>query len=96
MFTTSSTATRDHLTVASADATKPQFHDRYVTGLRGPRAARIGDGDVDHQITRAYRLAFARTPAPEEAAAARRLIEGFGLLAFCRVLFNTNEFVYVH
>ena len=54
-----------------------------------------GDGDVDHQITRAYRLAFARTPAPEEAAAARRLIERFGLLAFCRVLFNTNEFVYV-
>ena len=92
-------APQRHVTTSPLQALTLQNHS-FMIDMSRAFADRVrresGDGDVDHQITRAYRLAFARTPAPEEAAAARRLIERFGLLAFCRVLFNTNEFVYVH
>ncbi|MEE3370960.1 MAG: PSD1 and planctomycete cytochrome C domain-containing protein [Planctomycetota bacterium] len=55
-----------------------------------------GPGNIDDQITRAYHLAFARNPIAEESAAAHRLIKDFGLLVFCRALYNANEFIYVH
>ena len=45
------------------------------------------------QIQRAYALAFARAAAPEEAAAATKLIAAHGLPAFCRALFNASEFI---
>ncbi|HEV7226088.1 MAG TPA: DUF1553 domain-containing protein, partial [Pirellulales bacterium] len=48
------------------------------------------------QVRRAFDLAFGRDPAPEEAAAAERLIEQYGLPALCRALFNANEFVMVY
>lgn len=52
-------------------------------------------GDTPSRIDLAFRLAFGRTPEPGEAAAARTLIGKHGLQAFCRALFNANEFVYV-
>ena len=45
------------------------------------------------QIQRAYALAFARPAHPEEAAAAEKLIAAHGLPAFCRALYNANEFI---
>ena len=55
-----------------------------------------GTDSIDQQVTRAYQLAFARDPIAEESAAAQRLIQDFGLLVFCRALYNANEFIYVH
>ena len=55
-----------------------------------------GPDKIDEQVTRAYQLAFARNPVPEETVAARSLIKDFGLLVFCRALYNANEFIYVH
>jgi hypothetical protein len=55
--------------------------------------------DAVEQVQRAYELAFSRRPSREEAAKAIEFIraEGAqGLEAFCRVLLNTNEFVYVN
>ena len=52
-------------------------------------------GDVGHQITEAYSLAFARSPLPEESEAAAAFVAKYGLVEFCLLLFNSNEFLYV-
>jgi hypothetical protein len=49
--------------------------------------------DMTAQVKRAFQLAFGRSPAPEEADAAARLVRRHGLPALCRALFNTNEFM---
>ena len=46
------------------------------------------------QIRRAFELAFGRPPKPVESTAALALIQRQGLPAFCRALFNANEFLY--
>lgn len=47
------------------------------------------------QIQHAFVLAFGRRPTPEESKAAGKTIQKKGLLAFCHVLLNANEFVYI-
>jgi hypothetical protein len=47
------------------------------------------------QADRAIRLAFGRRPTHEEVSQAAKLIDEAGLFQLCRILFNTNEFVYV-
>jgi hypothetical protein len=47
------------------------------------------------QARRAFRLAFGRDPNARELAAASELIRDHGAAAFCRALFNANEFLYV-
>jgi hypothetical protein len=47
------------------------------------------------QADLAIRLAFGRRATDEEVTQASRLIEEAGLFQLCRILFNTNEFVYV-
>ncbi len=47
------------------------------------------------QTSLAFRHAFGRSPNKQEAQLAARFIENEGLFAFCRSLFNANEFVYV-
>ncbi len=51
---------------------------------------------VDAQVARAYALAFGRPPSAGEAAAAAAFIQREGLTAFCRALFNANEFIFVY
>jgi hypothetical protein len=46
-------------------------------------------------VGRAYAIAFGRAPSEEEKALAAAFIEKESLFAFCRALFNANEFVYV-
>jgi hypothetical protein len=57
-------------------------------------AERLGKEGGD-PVTRSYQLAFGRAPGKEEADLARQFIADEGLFAFCRALFNANEFVYV-
>jgi hypothetical protein len=47
------------------------------------------------QAGRAFQLAFARNPDAFERSASAAMIEGEGLEAFCRALFNTSEFLFV-
>ena len=49
-----------------------------------------------HQVRRAFALLYSREPEPEESRAATRLVREHGIRAFCRALFNSNEFIYVH
>jgi hypothetical protein len=53
-----------------------------------------GDGPAA-QVRRAYALLYSREPADDELEACVALIEEHGLEALCRVLFNTNEFLFV-
>ena len=64
--------------------------DRFAERLRKEAGT-----DVDKQVERAFRLAFARRPEQRERALAARLVNGHGLPALCRALFNANEFVIV-
>jgi cytochrome c553 len=52
-------------------------------------------GRAEAQAERAIRLAFGRKPTQAEIENAARLIESAGLFQLCRILLNTNEFVYV-
>jgi hypothetical protein len=47
------------------------------------------------QIELAYELVFARAPEQDELSAAIGFVHVHGLAAFCRVLFNSDEFLYV-
>jgi hypothetical protein len=51
--------------------------------------------DTAAQVGRAYELVYSRPPKPEEQAEAVQFVGDHGLPALCRVLFNTNEFLYV-
>jgi hypothetical protein len=51
--------------------------------------------DSAAQAGRAFELAFGRAPTNAERDAGAKLIAEHGLPAFCRAVFNANEFVYV-
>jgi hypothetical protein len=53
-------------------------------------------GEMDHQVQRAFALAFQREPSNEELTAASQLVREEGLSALCRALLNANEFVMVY
>jgi len=61
---------------------------------RVDRETATGDGDrLERQVNRAVRLALGRTPTSEETADAIALVRDHSLVAFCRLLLNTGEFV---
>jgi len=51
--------------------------------------------DPKRQADRAFNLALGRSPSPSEQNAAISLIHSHGAAAFCRALYNANEFVYI-
>jgi len=53
------------------------------------------DANSDRRIQRAFQLAYARNPSPEETAAARLLLQKCDLAELCRALLNSNEFLYM-
>jgi hypothetical protein len=58
---------------------------------------RIEAGDnPEKQATRAYLLAFAREPGPAELAMSVEFVRAHDLAAFCRVILNANEFLYLN
>lgn len=67
-----------------------QQSDRFAMRLQRD----VGNA-ADVQAERAIRLAFGRKPTQSEIIHATRLIKTAGLFQLCRILLNTNEFVYV-
>jgi hypothetical protein len=59
------------------------------------RDAAAGPDPVRRQIDRAYRLAYARPPDAIEASAAETAVREHGLPTLCRVIFNSNEFLFI-
>jgi hypothetical protein len=58
------------------------------------RVAREAEG-VERQVARLYGLAFNRDPQPVELDQAKTFIAAHGMPALCRVIFNSNEFLYI-
>jgi hypothetical protein len=74
------------------------LNDSIILRMADAFAARLmheaGD-DPAAQLRRAYLVAFARPVTPDELALAEPFIRDHGLPAYCRVLFNSNEFLYI-
>lgn len=51
--------------------------------------------DVERQITRAFQLLYGRSPEREELDAGMELVRSHGLVAFCRAIFSTSEFLMI-
>jgi hypothetical protein len=50
---------------------------------------------LPRQIAAAYRLAFGRLPSSEESRMLSVYAEKFGLANVCRLILNSNEFLFV-
>ena len=59
------------------------------------RLKRDVGADTNAQILHAWQLCYARRPTDEETTACCELINSHSLSAFCRVLLNTSELIYV-
>ncbi len=46
-------------------------------------------------IVAVYRFVYGREPRGNEIAAARKFIDRYGLVPFCRVVLNSSEFLYL-
>ncbi len=74
------------------------FNSRYTIEQADAFAARVkadARDDLGKQMRRAYQLAFGRDPSPGEIADAEPIVKEFGLATLCRVLFNSNEFLFL-
>jgi mono/diheme cytochrome c family protein len=69
------------------------WNDSFMIGQSRALASRLHhDGDP---IATAYRLALGRPPRDDERAALAAYAKQFGLEQACRVLLNTNEFLFI-
>ena len=74
------------------------MNNRFVLSQSDFFANRISEDageDIQAQLTLAHELALGRPTNPEELALAKAFIMDHGLASYCRVLFNTNAFLYV-
>jgi mono/diheme cytochrome c family protein len=74
------------------------LNSRFIVGQAGAFAQRIRREAVDRaedQANCAFQLAFGREPNYQERVAATDFVRARGADAFCRALFNANEFVFV-
>jgi hypothetical protein len=93
----STTAPRRAVTTTPLQALA-MFNNAFVLRMAEDFARRIrrdvGE-NFDAQIRRAYALAYGRPPGADEVALDRRFVATESLAALARVLFNSNEFLYV-
>ncbi len=74
------------------------FNSRFTLERAEAFAARVireVGANPNAQIRRAYGLALGRDPLPEELAEVLPLVQDHGLPGLCRVLFNSNEFLFL-
>jgi hypothetical protein len=71
-----------------------QFMVRYSEHL-GERVAREAGADVHRQIERAYDLAVCRKPTEKELAGLSAYAAKHGMANVCRLILNSNEFMFV-
>jgi hypothetical protein len=70
------------------------FIEHYA-GRFAERLVREAPDDPAAQVRRAFALALARPPEPDEADLALRFVIEHGLAQWCVVLFNASEFLYI-
>ena len=78
------------------------LNDKFIVRQCEHVAARIAsqvgaaDGDADSQVSALFERTLNRAPTPHERAAFRAYIAQHGLANACRVLLNSNEFMFVN
>ena len=73
------------------------WNDSFLLRMADHFAARVTADAGDQppaQIRRAWQLAYQRDPGAAERARVQPFVERVGLPALCRVLLNSNEFLY--
>jgi hypothetical protein len=63
--------------------------------LFSERLQRETPNGVAAQIRRSFELCYGRTPDPSESQESTAFISEYGLSAFCRILLNSNEFLFL-
>jgi hypothetical protein len=74
------------------------MNNSFILRMSNRLAKRLQQEQVDNptvQIETAFNRSFGRKPDAEELEMSRAFIDQHGLAALCRVLFNSNEFLYV-
>ncbi|OYW24445.1 MAG: hypothetical protein B7Z55_02160 [Planctomycetales bacterium 12-60-4] len=74
------------------------FNSDFVADRAESLAKRVQESvgsDVDTQVTTTFRLALSRDPLPEERPAVTAVVQQYGLAPLGRVLFNSNEFLFI-
>ena len=66
-----------------------------MSDLLAERVSREVGTNVDKQVAKVYQLAYGREADADEIESVLKFVEKHGLPAFCRVVFNSNEFVVV-
>ncbi len=66
-----------------------------MSELLAQRVTRERGTDVNQQVARIYELAFGRLATAAEIEAASQFSSEHGLPALCRVIFNSNEFIFI-
>lgn len=69
------------------------FNSRFTIQQAEKLAARA-DGEKD-PVARVFQLLYQRTPNEAELADATAFVRDHGLIAFCRAMLNTNEFLFI-
>ena len=73
-------------------------NNRFVLRQSDYFAERLEDeagDDIIDQLRLAHELTLARPITAREEALAQSFVKAHGMAAYCRVLFNTNAFLYV-
>ncbi|MBA2114983.1 PSD1 and planctomycete cytochrome C domain-containing protein [Bremerella alba] len=73
------------------------FNSRFVIDQSRVFADLLKDQHTDtpQQIEEAYQRVLMRPPTPQEQTEAISLVDQYGLASLCRVLFNSNEFLFI-
>ncbi|HKD35556.1 MAG TPA: PSD1 and planctomycete cytochrome C domain-containing protein [Pirellulales bacterium] len=93
-----STTTPKRLTTTTPLQALGLWNNSFVLRMSDRFAERLGreaGDDLRRQIELAYQLALARPPRADELNQAISFVREQGLSAFCRVVFNSNEFLYI-
>ncbi|MCA9121749.1 MAG: DUF1553 domain-containing protein [Planctomycetales bacterium] len=59
------------------------------------RVEKVSGGDTNREIETAFEFALGRVPSNVEHEASSEVAKQYGLAALCRVLFNSNEFLFL-
>ncbi|QDT25247.1 Planctomycete cytochrome C [Gimesia panareensis] len=94
-----STTTPDRASTTTPLQALSLMNDSFVLRMSDRLAARVKErsgNDPKQQVEELFLLVYQRPPCPEEAAVSREFVSQHGLSALCRVLLNSNEFLYVN
>jgi hypothetical protein len=74
------------------------LNNKFIVRQSEHFATRMGklSGDLPGQVAAAYRLALNREPTPDESKALVEYAGKHGMANTCRLIFNSNEFMFVN